>query len=139
MPKLIFLNVDLDMMFDKEPKVLLRELKRRVIVLYSGEHLKGHLVALELNSLTRDAHKTMCRWIKLLGTLSPAAQREFRQASSRAFDLGYEVGGEEKSVQIELPKEHLAELAKLGASYAVTLYAADPEIPVVKVRKCFRT
>lgn len=59
MPKLIFLNADLDMMFDKEPKVLLRELGRKAIVLYSGEHPKGHLVAVELSSFTKDDHKTM--------------------------------------------------------------------------------
>lgn len=135
MPKLNFCNVDLEVMFSKEPKVLLRELGRKVIVLYSGAHPKGHLVALELSSFTRDAHKTMRRWIKLLGTLSPAAQREYRKAFSRVFDLGFEVSMAEKSVQIELPKEHLAALAKLGASYVVTLYAAEPQLPVIKAKQ----
>ena len=37
MPKLNFCNVDLEMMFAKEPKVLLRELGRKVTVLYAAE------------------------------------------------------------------------------------------------------
>lgn len=126
-------------MFAKEPKVLLRELGRKVIVLYSGEHPKGHLVALELSSFTKDAHKTMRRWIKILGTLSPSARREFQKAASRVFDLGFDVSIEKKSVQIELPREHMEELAKLGASYVVTLYAAEPPPPVVKTRKRSRS
>jgi hypothetical protein len=134
-PKLKFCNVDLEMVFAKEPKVLLRELGRKVMVLYSGAHPKGHFVALEVSLLTKDAHQTMRRWLKLLGALSPAARREFEKASSRVFDLGFEVSTEQQPVQIELPKEQLAELAKLGASYVVTLYAAEEELPVVKIRK----
>ena len=135
MPKLVFLNVDLDMTFTEEPKVLLHELGRKVIVLYSGEHLEGHLVALELASFAKYSHITLRRWFKLLDSLSPFARQELQKASSRVFDLGFEIVSDKKAARIELTKEHLAALAKLEASYVVTLYDAGPELSVVKDEK----
>jgi plasmid stabilization system protein ParE len=141
MPKLHFLNVDLDMLFKREPKILLRELGRRVAVLYSGPHPTGHLVVLELasSSQAKDPHKPLRKWIRLLGTLSPAAKQEFENALSRVFDLGFDVANAGRFDRIELPKELLVKLAKLGASYAVTLYAAEPDVPAVTIRKRSRS
>jgi hypothetical protein len=135
MPKLHFLNVDLDMLFKREPKVLLKELEANVVVLYSGEHPKGHLVVLELDRHLKDPHKMLHGWVKLLGSLSAGARREFDSASSRVFDVGFDVANGGRFDRIELPKELLAKLASLGASYAVTLYADEPDVPKVTIRK----
>lgn len=139
MPKLHFLNVDLDMLFKKKPKILLRELGRRVAVLYSGEHPKGHLVALELSSHETNAHKTLRKWIRLLGRLSPESKQEFNNALSRVFDLGFDVADGGRSDRIELPKELLEKLATLGASHAITLYAAESDVPKATIRKSSRS
>jgi hypothetical protein len=135
MPKLHFLNVDLDMLFKKEPKILLRELGRRVAVLYSETHPKGHLVVLELSPYEKNPHKTLRKWIRLLGKLSPSSKREFDKALSRVFDFGFDVVNAGRPDRIELPRELLANLASLGVGHAVTLYTAEPKVPKATVRK----
>ena len=127
MPKLEFLNVDLDMLFKREPKILLEELKGKVAVLYSGQHPKGHFVALELNSYVKDPHKALQKWIKLFGTLTPPARRELRRATSRVLDAGFDVSTQGRADRIELPETLVMEFAKLGCAYAITLYAEDPD------------
>lgn len=130
MPKLHFLNVDLDLLFADEPKLLLRELGRKVVVLYSGEDPRGHLVVLELSGNTRHPVNALRKWIRLLSTFSPKAKREFLKATSRTFDLGFNVGNDRKFHQIKLPSDLLAQLARWGAGYTITLYQeeTDPEI-----------
>lgn len=130
MPKLHFLNVDLDLLFAEEPKLLLGELGRKVIVLFSGEDPRGHLVVLELNGFPRHPEKALRKWIKLLSTLSPKAKREFLKASSRTFDLGFDVGNDKKLHQIKLTADLLTELARWSASYTITLYQeeTDPKL-----------
>lgn len=138
MPELDFRNVDLEMMFAKAPEKLLRELGRKVFVLYSGPHPKGHLVALELSQSARtknDPIRLMRGWFKLLRTLSPAARRELSGASSRVFDLGFDVREAKATGRIELPDELAGELAKLRASYVITLYAAEADSSATKPRK----
>jgi len=136
MPKLDFLNVDLEMIFAVEPKTLLRDLGRRVIVLYSGEHPKGHFVGLELNRYIKDPCKALRRWLRILGMLTPNAKRELRKATSRTFDFGFEVIPDNTHlVQIKLPPDLLAGLAELGAGYTISLYKAEPPPAVVSVRK----
>lgn len=125
MPKLHFLNVDLDLLFAEEPKLLLRELGRKVIVLYSGEDPRGHLVVLELSGFPRHPEKALRKWIKLLSTLSPKAKREFLKATSRTFDLGFDVGHHKNSHQIKLPPDLLTGLARWGAGYTITLYQEE--------------
>jgi len=125
MPKIDFLNADLELIYDEEPRRLLRELKRKVIVLYSGSDPRGHLVALELNCYFKDPLKMMNRWVKLLNSLSVPARRELRAAQSMVFDLGFDVDDSQRLDRIELPAPLLSAVAKLGAGYIVTLYNVE--------------
>jgi hypothetical protein len=127
MPKLDFLNADLELIYDEEPRRLLRELKRKVIVLYSGDHPRGHLVALELNCYFNAPLKMMNRWVKLLNSLSVPARRELRAARSMVFDLGFDVDNGQRHDRVELPAPMLSAIAKLGAGYIVSLYNAEPK------------
>lgn len=129
MPKLDFLNADLELIYDEEPRHLLRELKRKVIVLYSGSDPRGHLVALELNCYFKDPLKMMNHWVKLLNSLSVRARRELRAARSMVFDLGFDVDSSQRCDRVELPAPLLSAIAKFGAGYIVTLYNAEP-LPV---------
>jgi hypothetical protein len=136
MPKLHFRNVDLDLLFADEPKLLLRELVRKVSVLYSGEDPRGHLVVLELSGFPRNPEKALRKWIKLLSTLSPKAKREFLKATSRTFDLGFDVGNDKKAVQVKLPSDLLSELAGWGASYTITLYQEEAGLEIRSATEC---
>ncbi len=125
MPKLDFLNTDFELIFKREPKLLLRSLGKQVFVLYSGEHPKGHLVSLELNPYVKDPVKSLRRWLRFVKSLPSAAQRELRRATSRVFDLGFDVADHAQMSQIELPHDLLAEIAQWRASYVVTLYPIE--------------
>lgn len=132
MPKLQFLNVDLDLLFADEPKLLLRELGRKVVVLHSEQQSNGcgWFTCLELSRDPKSPELAIRRWIEVLNKLSPKAKREFLKATSRTFDLGFDVGNDKKFHQIKLPSDLLTELARWRGDYTITLYQeeADPEI-----------
>lgn len=136
MPKLHFLNVDLDLLYADEPKLLLRELGRKVVVLHSEQSSNGWLTILELSRDPKSPEQAIRRWMEVLNKLSPKAKREFLTATSRTFDLGFDVGKDKKLHQIKLPSDLLTELARWGASYTITLYQeeADPEISLATER-----
>lgn len=125
MPKLDFYNTDFELIFKREPKLLLKSLGERVFVLYSGEHPKGHLVSMELSPYVKDPVKSLRRWLRFLKSLPPTARRALRQAKSRVFDLGFGIADDPQMSQIELPRDLLAEIARWKASYVVTLYPAQ--------------
>jgi hypothetical protein len=135
MPKLDFLNADLEMLFAREPKCLLRELGRKVIVLYSGPHPKGHLVTMELSTYVKCPHKALKKWVKLLKGLRPAAKREFKAATSRVLDLGFDIQDQGRCDRIELPAKIVNELAGLRCACVITLYALDDAKPVVMTNR----
>jgi hypothetical protein len=132
MPKLHFLNVDLDLLFADEPKLLLSELGRKVVVLHSEQQSNGcgWYTCLELNRVPKTPEQAIRRWIEVLNKLSPKARREFLKATSRTFDLGFDVGNDRTFHQIKLPSDLLTKLARWRAGYTITLYQeeADPKV-----------
>lgn len=125
MPKLDFLNADLELIFKREPKILLSNPGERAIVLYSGEHPEGHFVSMELSACVKDPVRSLRRWFKYLQSLPPAARREFLKATSRTFDLGFVVGADRQAIQIKLPTDLLTELARWKAGYVITPYEEE--------------
>jgi hypothetical protein len=125
MPTLNFLNADLEITSRKEPLIFLRELHRKVTVLYSGPIVKGHLTTMEVGwySQNMDPVKTVQKWVTVLEALSPAARREFAKSKSRVIDLGFDIRDHKEVVQIKLPGKLVASLAKLKVDYVITLYS----------------
>ncbi len=138
MPKLHFLNADLDLLFEDEPMFVLRELGRKVIVLHSEQQANGRgwFTRLELSRDPKSPEQAIQSWIEALNKLSAKAKREFLKAMSRTFDLGFDVGNDKKAVQIKLPSDLLSELAGWGASYTITLYQEEAGLEIRSATEC---
>lgn len=138
MPKLHFRNVDQDLLFAEEPKTLLRELGRKVSVLHSEQQANGcgWFTRLELSRDPKSPEQAIRSWIEALDKLSAKAKREFLKATSRTFDLGFDVGNDKKAVQIKLPSDLLAQLAGWGASYTITLYQEEAGLEIRSATEC---
>lgn len=125
MPKLQFLNVDLDLQFVEEPKLFLQELGRKVVVLHSEQQSGGWFACLELNRTFPTAQKTIRHWLKVLDALSPKAKRQFLSSIQSTFNLGFDVDTDGHWSEIALPTELLGALAQWRSSYVITLYQAE--------------
>jgi hypothetical protein len=135
MPELEFLNADLELVSKKEPRLLLEELKKKVTVLYSAPDKGGHLTTMEVGvyAANLDPVKTVKKWVAVLESLSPAARREFANATSRVMDLGFDIRDHKQAVQIKLPEKLLASLVRWNMNYVITLYSRHLFEPLPKV------
>ncbi len=138
MPALDYLNVDLELLFEAEPLPLIRELKRKVVVLFSGPTPQGYPVTMELVGLQHrvDSIRALKRWINVLTALKPESRRIFDGAASRVLDAGFKVGKSASHMPavIEVPGPVLANLAELKIAYVVTLYPSEPRLPLTRAK-----
>jgi len=128
-----FVNLDLELLSEKEPVQLAAELGRTSFVLFSGPTPDGHLLCVEPvigGLLSTDIEACTEHFLKLLETLTPEGDAQFRACRSRVFDYGFDGGFESNPIHVDLASGQLARIAALDLNVRITTYpyrAAAPE------------
>jgi hypothetical protein len=65
---------------------------------------------------------TICAFCSSLEQLSPQAERAWRAAHKKEFDIGHYVAKSQLASQFSLRSETLKRIARLGATLAITFY-----------------
>jgi hypothetical protein len=116
-----FLNVDLVLYSRTDLQPLVSAMGERVIVLYLGREHRAYKACLEVSGLTKNPESTLRAFCKLVRELPPSARKLWFGAKTRMFDIGID-SVPEGTYWFEISSETVAELAKLKAKLAVTVY-----------------
>jgi len=119
-----FLNVDLDIESKSSLRVLVRELGKRVSVMFSGRMNGRYCLFVESAGPERYQDATITALCTLIEELSPPARQVWDAAHRKEFDLGYESRlSSQRANRLRILPGTLRRVAELGASVAVTLYS----------------
>ena len=116
-----FLNVDLDIYSKSDLQPLVIALGDRVFVLYLGRPRRTFEAHLEVSKLIGSPESTIREFCKLIQKLPRPAKRLWDGAKIRRFDVGID-SVPKGTYWFEISKETVAEVAKLHATIAVTVY-----------------
>jgi hypothetical protein len=134
-----FLNVDLDVESRRDLGPILSALGETVVVLYSGSEGRLHRVSLELFGFARYTTPETCiaRFARLVKRLPTGAQRLWKGATLRRFDIGFQGGTAEATYTTRITANTLRRAAEIGAEIAITIYGPTiaKEIPMSRAVK----
>ncbi len=83
---------------------------------------------MSLLSYKKSAARLARELVALVDSLPPTAQRSWREASSRVFDIGIQAGLEPRNFEdVRLGEDVVRALARLKASVLITVYAPSRE------------
>lgn len=124
-----FLNVDLIVHSRSDLQPLVSALGKRVRVLYLGRERRAYMTCLEVSGsgLAENPEPTLRAFCKLIRGLPPSARKLWFGARSRMFDIGID-SVPKGSYWFEISSETVAELAKLKAKLAVTVYGKSKKV-----------
>jgi hypothetical protein len=100
---------------------LIDDLGEDVVNLHAGR-VHDHYLATFEAIVSGDADHRISYLCGLVDQLAPEARRNWDQASSKVFDIGYEAGISPKSYESNLRPETIAAVARVGAAIRVTVY-----------------
>ena len=123
-----FLNVDVDVLSRAPLERMVAGLGSEVSIHHVGPEGRRHGAHFSLYA-PRNADRAVRRLAKLIGDLPRPARRLWNEAQHRVFNVGFQGGHRPHSLETEISAEALAAVARLGASIAVTIYAAEGESP----------
>ena len=116
-----FLNVDLVIYSKADLQPLVAAMGKRVIVLYLGREHRAYKACLEISGMSKNPESTIRTFCKLIRGLPPSARKLWFGAKSRMFDVGID-SVPKGTYWFEISQETVAEVAKLNALIAVTVY-----------------
>lgn len=92
--------------------------------LFSGTIETHHLSTFELHTSEEKEHPNglISEFCSLIFELNDEAKKEWRGASRRVFDIGFEVTDSKQMISTEIKSETLKAVADLGASINITIY-----------------
>jgi hypothetical protein len=124
--KPVFINVDLEIESLLKLDSLVAAMGERVMELHSGRmrRTKRNFVSLEISRQYRDPDATIHALCDVIEKL-PSAVRRIWAASTKEFDIGYELRPFERSLRFSLRADTLQRIATVGASLAVTYYQGE--------------
>jgi hypothetical protein len=118
-----FCNVDLDIESRSDLTELKTELSRNVVDLGPGPVSPGCFqLRLETAPEYATPDETICAFCLLLERLSPNAERAWRYAHKKEFDVGHDVVQGRNASQFSLRHDTLKRLSALGATLGITFY-----------------
>ena len=129
-----FLNTDLLVRSRRSLAAFIREMSAKTSLLSDsisdGKSRGSHYANIELRARysCEGIMKAFCRIIE---GLPRDAAKEWREASSRIFDIGLQSGNEHPTYTLDISPETLTRIAKLNAGIVVTLYPVTPETPSI--------
>jgi len=119
-----FLNVDLDIESKSSLRSLVRELGKRVTVMFSGRMNGRYCLFVESAGSERHQDATIKALCALIEGLSPSSRQLWDAAHRKEFDLGYESRfSSQRANRFRILPDTLRRVAELRASVAVTLYS----------------
>lgn len=123
-----YLNVDLDVWSRTLLEPLAKALQPRLSVLYVGGERRRHEAHFELpgGPPERDAEKTVLGLTRVVERLPPVAQRLWRQATVREFNVGVQAAAEPYAFELRLSANAVEAAARVGAAMVFTVYAPQP-------------
>jgi hypothetical protein len=118
-----FLNVDLEIESEADPRALAAEWGNAVIVLHFRTEPKTgrHHLALELARHYQSADATIRAFGTLIDTLSPTS-RTLWNGANKEVDIGYELRTSESAIRFTLQPTTIKRVADLEACLTVTCY-----------------
>lgn len=97
--------------------------------LFSGTIETHHLSTFELDTSEEKENPNglISEFCSLIFELNDEAKKEWREASRRVFDIGFEVSDSKQMISTEIKAETVKAVADLGASINITIYPNDLE------------
>jgi hypothetical protein len=122
-----FLNVDLDLVSDRDLRPLARALEASgAYRLRLGRDAAGrHVASFELDTPGRSLDSTLRKFVRVIRLLPPEARAVWDGATERVFNAGFEVGPRPRAWETRVAPKTLQLLAGIGAGLALTLYPAS--------------
>lgn len=117
-----FLNVDLDIYSKSDLEPLIKALGENAFVLHSGRERRYLSAHLELSRVPTSADAAIRGFVALILRLPRTAQKLWKTAISRSFNIGIQGGRAPQSYEVELAPATLREVAALKAQLVVTVY-----------------
>jgi deoxyribose-phosphate aldolase len=128
-----FLNVDLDLEGDEDLAPLVAAFEGAAFSLHDEAGDGTFRATLELSADPSNALTGIRGFIAAVEALPASARAIWDRLGSRRLDVGVQAGGG-AAFRAELPASMLAQLARLGLSLAITIYAAvgkeHPDAPL---------
>lgn len=119
-----FLNIDLDLESTEDLSLIVSEFGNDVIVMRYETENGLSSASFEIARDMNGADSIFTEYFRLVDCLSDAARHAWDACGKRVFDLGFSGGTEPHAIHELLREETLQELARLGGSIAITVYAA---------------
>jgi hypothetical protein len=124
-----YVNVDLEIGSSRKLDVLAAELDKKLFSLYRGRYGGLYRAHYETTSMraSRTPTGTILALVRVLKRLSPAAQRAWRAARVRDFNIGFQASFEPRHFEAAIDPGAIKQVAALGGRIVITVYA--PDIP----------
>jgi hypothetical protein len=116
-----FLNVDLEIIAHNPLDALIREMGRRVVVLFYGPIAGRRVLVLETARTHKNPDSAIGALCAMVEQFTPGTRRIWR-AARKHFDVGYELRSTERFSRFTLRPETLRRAASLGSFLMVTYY-----------------
>ncbi len=136
-PVVRFLNVDLIVTGAFDQNLLKRGFGNAAFVLFEqGVHDDEPAMAFEVSEVGLDLEGTLREFLRLIRALSPAARCEWRRASKRIFDCGFDAGKQPFYSRWAVPSDLVDAIAEVGGELVLSIYGAEQgRAPKARVRK----
>ena len=123
-----FLNVDLILESSSSLEGIAAEVATSAVVLFSGRMKKRgrHFLILEVGRDYRNPDATIRALCRVVEKLSASSRRSFARARS-TFDIGFELGRNERASSFTLRCDTLQRIVRIGGTVGVTYYLRDTE------------
>jgi hypothetical protein len=119
-----FITVDLEVFARTRLTGLADALGESVLVLHEGRWGSRYCATFELSdSWQLSADQEIRRFVRLVRSLPPSAQRLWRGAQSRIFDIGVQAGLTPPSQALTLSQDTIESVADVHGRITVTIYA----------------
>ncbi|MGN6109412.1 MAG: hypothetical protein ACTHU0_30170 [Kofleriaceae bacterium] len=133
-----YMNVDLEIGHRRSVDPLVSELGSVLFELYRGRELDDlDRVHYQISNsrLGHDPSATIRALVRALSRLGPAAQRCWRSARIRDFNIGIQAGLKPHSVELPIERPVVQSIAELGARIVVTVYAPPTKAELARARR----
>ena len=118
-----FLNVDLEIESEGEPKAVISNLGEDVMVLYNGTSKNKHLATFELPICSAgDPDSIINSFCALVENFDSAGLAEWKSCYRRQFSIGYESGNQSTSLSSELKEATIKRVSDLCGSIEIMIY-----------------
>jgi len=133
-----FLNVDLEVFSRDSLAPFVKGLGRSVHVLHEGRWGRRYGACLELwhSGSGERADVIIRRMVRLLDKMPRPAKRLWNTAAVKQFNIGIQAAFKPRTFELPLSQHTLQAVARLGASFLITVYAA--EVPHARSGKSSR-